>query len=207
VYPNTRKILFLTVFSTTVDPALWLAAVLARESGSTLLIVEVKQREIETEGSARSVGSSVAEQVATRALPVDIRVEVRRIAPEELVEVASADDIELIVLGAHARDRLRNLLSVTPASGARVMDAQPPGEGEKSPLGRDRPPLRELLTAREAEVLVYLAQGLTVKECARVLRLSPSTIDNHKSRMMRKLNLHRMVDLARIAVREGLLPT
>jgi DNA-binding NarL/FixJ family response regulator len=63
------------------------------------------------------------------------------------------------------------------------------------------------LTAREMDVLVQISQGLTVKECARTLGISASTVDNHKARLMRKLNIHKTVDLTRLALAYGLLPT
>lgn len=64
----------------------------------------------------------------------------------------------------------------------------------------------DTLTPRELEVLTHLAQGRSVKECARLLQRSMSTIDNHKSRIMKKLGVHRAVDLTRLAIREGLVP-
>jgi DNA-binding NarL/FixJ family response regulator len=69
-----------------------------------------------------------------------------------------------------------------------------------------RPPADlALLTRREMEVLSLLAQGLAVKECAVRLRLSPNTVDNHKSRLMKKLDLHRLPELILWATREGLV--
>ena len=61
------------------------------------------------------------------------------------------------------------------------------------------------LTRRELEVLVLLAQGLTVKQCAEQLHICASTADNHKSRLMARLGLHKVVDLVHLAIREGLL--
>ncbi len=61
------------------------------------------------------------------------------------------------------------------------------------------------LTGREMEVFLHLANGLTVKQCAEKMQLSANTVDNHKSRLMKKLGVHRSVDLARLAIREGLL--
>ena len=63
------------------------------------------------------------------------------------------------------------------------------------------------LTPRELEVLCLLAKGMTVRQCAQKLKLAESTIDNHKSRMMRKLGVHKSTQLALIAVRAGLVPT
>ena len=63
----------------------------------------------------------------------------------------------------------------------------------------------ENLTPRELEVLLHLADGLSVRQCAEQMNLSESTIDNHKSRLMRKLDVHSVVELVRLAEREGLL--
>lgn len=65
----------------------------------------------------------------------------------------------------------------------------------------------ETLTQRELDVLLLIVQGATVKDCAEQLKLSPSTVDNHKTRLMHKLNMHRTVDLVRMAIRERLIPT
>jgi len=67
-----------------------------------------------------------------------------------------------------------------------------------------RSPLANL-TPRELEVLRLIALGNTVKECAEILELSPSTVDNHKSRLMKKLGVHKSLDLTRLAIREGLV--
>jgi len=65
--------------------------------------------------------------------------------------------------------------------------------------------LLEKLTPRELEVLLHLADGLTVRRCAERMNLSESTVDNHKWRLMRKLDVHSVVELVRLAAREGLL--
>jgi DNA-binding NarL/FixJ family response regulator len=62
----------------------------------------------------------------------------------------------------------------------------------------------KVLTPRELAVVRLLSQGLSVKECAKHLRISPNTVDNHKSRLMKKLGLHRLGALMLWAVREGL---
>ena len=61
------------------------------------------------------------------------------------------------------------------------------------------------LTGREIEVLRYIALGNTVRECAEKMQLAPSTVDNHKSRLMKKLGLHKTTELVRFAVREGVI--
>jgi DNA-binding NarL/FixJ family response regulator len=62
------------------------------------------------------------------------------------------------------------------------------------------------LTPREIEVLGCLARGFSVKQCAKMLSIAPSTADNHKASLMNKLTLHKTADLTRFAVRHGLVP-
>jgi len=63
----------------------------------------------------------------------------------------------------------------------------------------------QTLSTRELEVLRHLARGLTRKEIARQMCLSPDTVHAHTSNLMRKLQVHNRVDLATFAVREGLV--
>ncbi len=63
----------------------------------------------------------------------------------------------------------------------------------------------ELLTAREQQVLTYLARGLSKKEIARLDSTSVKTIDHHCQHIMEKLELHDRVALTRFAIREGLV--
>lgn len=62
-----------------------------------------------------------------------------------------------------------------------------------------------LLTPREIEVLRLVALGHSIKHCAELLELAPSTVDNHKSRLMKKLGVHKSLELTRLAIREGLV--
>jgi DNA-binding NarL/FixJ family response regulator len=61
------------------------------------------------------------------------------------------------------------------------------------------------LTPREIEVLVCLARGASVKQCAELLSIATSTADNHKSSLMHKLGVHKSADLTRFALRHGLV--
>ncbi len=62
------------------------------------------------------------------------------------------------------------------------------------------------LSPREFEVFLHLARGSTARECARVLGASENTVDIHRGRIKAKLGLHRAVDLALLAIQEGMLP-
>jgi non-specific serine/threonine protein kinase len=65
-------------------------------------------------------------------------------------------------------------------------------------------PLPGNLTARQAEVLRLLADGLSNKEIAARLYLSPGTVDRHLVTIYRKVGLGGRVDAARYAVEHGL---
>lgn len=62
-----------------------------------------------------------------------------------------------------------------------------------------------MLTARETEVLRYIAQGKSKKEIANTMHLSVKTVENHTANIMTRLNIHDRVELARFAIREGII--
>ena len=61
------------------------------------------------------------------------------------------------------------------------------------------------LTNKEREVLVLLTQGLSSKEAAQRLQLSPQTIDVHRKNIMKKLDIHNVPGLVRWALRTGII--
>lgn len=71
--------------------------------------------------------------------------------------------------------------------------------------GRKIPSLDDLLTPREREVLQLLAEGRGTKEVAGVLKLSPKTIEVHRLNLFAKLKVNNVIDLTRIAIKEGLV--
>ncbi|MGF6176273.1 response regulator [Ensifer sp. 4252] len=60
------------------------------------------------------------------------------------------------------------------------------------------------LTRREMQILSLAAQGLTAREIAERLGISPLTARKHRENLMRKLSLHSAAELAAYAVRIGL---
>ncbi len=66
-------------------------------------------------------------------------------------------------------------------------------------------PAHEALSEREFQVLQKLAGGSTVKEIGAELSLSIKTISTYRSRLLEKLDMGSNADLARYAVREGLV--
>jgi len=70
--------------------------------------------------------------------------------------------------------------------------------------GKEHEPADEL-TAREREVLQLLAEGKSIKEAAAVLDISPRTVEFHKANLQDKTGFHTTAELARHAVRLGLV--
>jgi DNA-binding NarL/FixJ family response regulator len=61
------------------------------------------------------------------------------------------------------------------------------------------------LTPREQEIMRLLAEGLSIKEVAAKLFISPKTVENHRTSIMKKLDLHSSLELFRFAAKIGLL--
>lgn len=61
------------------------------------------------------------------------------------------------------------------------------------------------LTDRERQIISLIASGFTNKEIAAQLGVSAKTVDNHRTNLMRKLNVNSAAELLSYALREGLL--
>jgi len=85
----------------------------------------------------------------------------------------------------------------TAREGARAVRGEMPAAGDSTALGA--------LTPREREVFQLLALGKANKEVAAMLDLSLGTVKKHRENLQRKLDCHSAAELARMAIREGLL--
>jgi DNA-binding NarL/FixJ family response regulator len=70
--------------------------------------------------------------------------------------------------------------------------------------GRNKDTFEEL-TAREREILKLLVEGRSTPEIARMLVISPKTVDRHKTNLMSKLDIHSRLDLFKYALRRGII--
>jgi len=61
------------------------------------------------------------------------------------------------------------------------------------------------LTPREREVLVLIAEGKSNKEIADQLNIGVRTIETHRERIMRRLNIHSVAGLTKYAIANGLV--
>jgi len=69
--------------------------------------------------------------------------------------------------------------------------------GKKEPFAQ--------LTTREREVLVQIAEGRSNKEIADHLKIGVRTIETHRERIMRRLNIHSVAGLTKYAIANNLI--
>lgn len=70
---------------------------------------------------------------------------------------------------------------------------------------REKTPL-ESLSRRERQVLQLLAEGRPVPEIARLISLSPRTVETYRARIYEKLGLKDMRELIVFVVKQGIIP-
>lgn len=61
------------------------------------------------------------------------------------------------------------------------------------------------LSVREREVMKLLSEGRPNREVAKILHLSPRTIDSHRANIMRKLGVTSNAELVQLAIKSGLV--
>jgi DNA-binding NarL/FixJ family response regulator len=77
---------------------------------------------------------------------------------------------------------------------------------EPAPDRNVRPPNAvDVLTGREREILIHIAEGKTNKEIGAALGISTRTVEAHRDSLMRKLGIRTVAGLTRLALEQGLL--
>lgn len=155
-------------------------------------------------GLPRFGGLGLLRQAATLAPGAHCVALLQRTSEPVLTQVLGAG-----ALGCVSRDdRYESLLE----SVRRAAEGEPYVSPRLAPLlvsavaGHDPGPLGiGSLTRRERQVLVLVAEGLSTREIAGQLGLSPRTVETHRARLLTKLDVRRTSHLVRIAVEEGLL--
>jgi DNA-binding NarL/FixJ family response regulator len=108
-----------------------------------------------------------------------------------LLKEAAFEEVITAVRTVHAGGRY-----LSPALARSVPD---PGFGyARGPVDR--------LSTRERQVLQLVVEGRTSSEIARVIHLSPKTIDTYRSRLMLKLGVRDLPSLVKFALEHGLTP-
>lgn len=83
----------------------------------------------------------------------------------------------------------------------KAVSGRRPGVGKKDPVAAT---VHEILTGREHEVLFYIGEGLTSRQIAERLSISPRTVDTHRYNIMHKVGARSRAGLIRYALKEGI---
>ena len=96
----------------------------------------------------------------------------------------------------HLLDAVRYILDggvyLTPLLRGATLFANPAGTPPPDPLAD--------LSPREHEVFTQLVRGVRPRDIARVLEISPKTVDTYRASLMRKLRVHDLVELVKFAI-------
>jgi DNA-binding NarL/FixJ family response regulator len=109
--------------------------------------------------------------------------------------LSKADRIETVV------DAIRELAKGNTFNSPAVRDRILPVDAKRG-AGTTK---GERLSDRELEVLRYVGRGFAKKQIAEMMNISVKTVDKHVTTVMDKLDIHDRVELARYAIREGLI--
>jgi DNA-binding NarL/FixJ family response regulator len=112
-----------------------------------------------------------------------------------LLKDATADELFLAIEEAHQGNSY-----LSPSLSRKLIK-----EYLGTPDGTSVETLGPPLTGREREVLQLLSEGNSNQVIATSLHLSPSTVATHRKKIMKKLNVHRITDLVRYAIRNGII--
>jgi two-component system NarL family response regulator len=122
---------------------------------------------------------------------------------QQMLDAGARGYIVKSAAGTELQQGIRNVVAgrsyLCPETAALVAASLP---GRQSAPGNAKSPT---LSSRERQVLTLLAEGNTAPAIAAVLHLAPSTVDVHRRNIMRKLDLHNVVELTRYAIRTGLI--
>jgi DNA-binding NarL/FixJ family response regulator len=140
--------------------------------------------------------------------------ELKRTAPEVRVLVLTTYDTDRDVLPAIEAGATGYLLKDTPREELlRAVRAAHRGEAVLSPavagrlMGQVRAPARDALSAREMEVLRFVAAGSTNRETAKRLFISEATVKTHLLHIYAKLEVRDRASAVAAAYQRDLLTT
>jgi DNA-binding NarL/FixJ family response regulator len=93
----------------------------------------------------------------------------------------------------------------TVADGRTFVSSSTQGALMRRWLEEDPSARREELTARELEVVKLIAEARTNRQIAEALSVSEKTVESHRGNVLAKLGMRDRVELARYAIRRGLV--
>ena len=122
---------------------------------------------------------------------------------QQMLDVGASGYIAKSAAGAELKQGIRNVLAGRSYLCSEV--AALVADGLRDHRGAGGPPAPSPLSRRDVHVATLLAEGKSAPEIAAELHIATSTVDVHRRNLMRKLDLHNVVELTRYAMRTGLV--
>jgi PAS domain S-box-containing protein len=178
------------------------------ELRTTLQKVRVPSFVVDREGTVTWLNEAATEEFGdlegrpfTSIVPPERAAFVRRQLDRKVNGSASVTDYGTEVLMRDGRRRPAEISSVAIENGDRchaVFGVVLVGD-------RPPPPGSAVLTARQTEILMLIANGASTDQIAQSLHLTRETVRNHVRNILRRLNVHSRVEAVAVAYRDGLL--
>jgi two-component system NarL family response regulator len=122
---------------------------------------------------------------------------------QQMLDVGASGYIAKSAAGAELKQGIRNVVSGRSYLCTEV--AALIADGLRERRGNTGQPEPSTLSRREVQVATLLAEGKSAPDIAAELHIAPSTVDVHRRNLMRKLELHNVVELTKYAIRTGLV--
>ncbi|WP_310452737.1 response regulator transcription factor [Sulfuritalea sp.] len=122
---------------------------------------------------------------------------------QQMLDVGASGYIAKSAAGAELKQGIRNVVAGRSYLCSEVAALVADGLRDRRSAGGQ--PESSSLSRREVQVATLLAEGKSAPDIAAELHIAPSTVDVHRRNLMRKLELHNVVELTRYAIRTGLV--
>ncbi len=151
-------------------------------------------------------GIAVAEQLFQSALQTRVIILSMFGMPEHVHRALQAGARGYLLKDSAGREVMEAVLTVSAGStylSQPIQNVLISDYAQEGNAGHTRDAL-EALSQRERQILQFVVDGKSSAEIARLLFLSPKTVESYRSRMMRKLGVSDLSELIKFAMRTGL---
>lgn len=152
-------------------------------------------------------GIQAAEQLHDLKLPTHILL-LSMYSDAGFIHKAKQYGVKGYVLKSSVSDEL--LEAVRTVAGGKTFLSSPiaemieEGVANPSPPGKESDPF-DTLSPREKEIMQLIAEGYTSTEIGKMLFISEKTVEKHRVRLMKKLNVRNLAGLVRLAIKHRLV--
>lgn len=162
-----------------------------------LVIIDPDSSDIDSGDTIRSLASSTA---SPKVLVMSGRVEPKRVA--DLLNAGASG----FVLKSCPVDELLSAIGTVTDHGFYLPQELQGAVRRKGGIWYVVHPLQVMLTPREHDIMVLLAQGKSSRAISEELLISIKTVEAHRAHIMKKLGVSGMAALAKYALRAGFIP-